>query len=409
MESRTHCWNRRAGISLNYGPASVRDAAYYFGSSQAEIEKRLARLPVEAAKYEGQQLFSLDSGRAPGQSLPDCLLLAGFDPLMLGYEKKQSVFLPPEYLRGIFSLSGIVMPPGAAARQRSGPLEAQRKAPAYHAVPPIFAGGAWFCRGSRGAALGRSRTACLSGRIIDLFKPKNPCYTFLVPHTLVWGDHMKKWVEIMMPVMLFATVLYFCVFAVLTHQSAQTAAMQPGGTTVVLDAGHGGEDGGATRRFRHVGGGAESGYFAAPARPSAPVRRAGQHDPRDGYGGLFRRLPHDLGEKSFGHQKPDRDGEPDGKCTASERAPELLHRGQIPRRTGLLRENARSQALAEQLQANLALGLEPATAVSAKKRTACISWSISAAPACWSNADFYPITRKNSGSCSRSIRKSWPP
>ena len=30
---------------------------------------------------------------------------------MLGYEKKQSVFLPPEYLRGIFSLSGIVMPP----------------------------------------------------------------------------------------------------------------------------------------------------------------------------------------------------------------------------------------------------------------------------------------------------------
>ena len=51
---------------------------------------------------------------------------------------------------------------------------------------------------------------------------------------------MKKWVEIMMPVMLFATVLYFCVFAVLTHRSAQTAAMQPGGTTVVLDAGHGG-------------------------------------------------------------------------------------------------------------------------------------------------------------------------
>ena len=49
-----------------------------------------------------------------------------------------------------------------------------------------------------------------------------------------------------MPVMLFTTVLYFCVFAVLTHRSAQTAAMQPGSTTVVLDAGHGGEDGGAT-------------------------------------------------------------------------------------------------------------------------------------------------------------------
>ena len=81
---------------------------------------------MKAAKYEGQQLFSLDSGRAPGQSLPDCLLLAGFDPLMLGYEKKQSIFLPQEYLRGIFSLSGIVMPPvllhGSAAGRwkRSG-------------------------------------------------------------------------------------------------------------------------------------------------------------------------------------------------------------------------------------------------------------------------------------------------
>ena len=47
----------------------------------------------------------------PEQAIPDCLLLAGFDPLVLGYEKKQSIFLPQEYLRGIFSLSGIVMPP----------------------------------------------------------------------------------------------------------------------------------------------------------------------------------------------------------------------------------------------------------------------------------------------------------
>ena len=111
MEEQDALLEQTRRYFTNYGPASVRDAAYYFGTSQAEIEKRLARLPVKAAKYEGQQLFSLDSGRAPGQALPDCLLLAGFDPLMLGYEKKQSIFLPQEYLRGIFSLSGIVTPP----------------------------------------------------------------------------------------------------------------------------------------------------------------------------------------------------------------------------------------------------------------------------------------------------------
>ena len=29
---------------------------------------------------------------------------------MLGYKKEESIFLPQEYLRGIFNLAGIVMP-----------------------------------------------------------------------------------------------------------------------------------------------------------------------------------------------------------------------------------------------------------------------------------------------------------
>ena len=29
---------------------------------------------------------------------------------MLGYEKRRSCFLPPEYLRGIFNLTGMVFP-----------------------------------------------------------------------------------------------------------------------------------------------------------------------------------------------------------------------------------------------------------------------------------------------------------
>ena len=111
MEEQDALLEQTRRYFTNYGPASVRDAAYYFGTSQAEIKKWLTRLPVEAAECEGQQLFSLQFGGAPKQALPDCLLLAGFDPLMLGYEKKQNLFLPPEYLRGIFSLSGIVMPP----------------------------------------------------------------------------------------------------------------------------------------------------------------------------------------------------------------------------------------------------------------------------------------------------------
>ena len=48
---------------------------------------------------------------------------------MLGYQKAESVFLPQEYIRGIFNLSGIVMAPillrGRVAgrwKQREGKL-----------------------------------------------------------------------------------------------------------------------------------------------------------------------------------------------------------------------------------------------------------------------------------------------
>lgn len=42
MEEQDALLEQTRRYFTNYGPASVRDAAYYFGSSQAEIEKRLA-------------------------------------------------------------------------------------------------------------------------------------------------------------------------------------------------------------------------------------------------------------------------------------------------------------------------------------------------------------------------------
>ena len=47
---------------------------------------------------------------SPVSGIPECIFLAAFDQLMLGYEKSESIFLPKEYLREIFTLSGIVRP-----------------------------------------------------------------------------------------------------------------------------------------------------------------------------------------------------------------------------------------------------------------------------------------------------------
>lgn len=96
----------------HYGPATVRDAAYFFGLPQKQVKSWLAKLPLQCLYCEGREYFVLQDADTPpaDAGLPPCLFLAGFDPLLLGYQKTESLYLLPEHLRGIFSLSGIVMP-----------------------------------------------------------------------------------------------------------------------------------------------------------------------------------------------------------------------------------------------------------------------------------------------------------
>ena len=94
----------------NYGPATLKDAAYFFGCAQKRARAWLDALPVKAECIEGRECFWIDNGQTRWPDIPDCLLLAGFDQLMLGYEKRESPFLPEEYLRGVFSLAGMVSP-----------------------------------------------------------------------------------------------------------------------------------------------------------------------------------------------------------------------------------------------------------------------------------------------------------
>lgn len=94
----------------HYGPATVRDAAYFFAWPQAEVRAHMKALPLLEIVFEGEARYFLPAPQGAEASVPLCLFLAGFDPLLLGYHKQHSLFLPPEHLRGIFSLSGIVHP-----------------------------------------------------------------------------------------------------------------------------------------------------------------------------------------------------------------------------------------------------------------------------------------------------------
>ena len=93
-----------------YGPATVHDAMYYFHATAAKVKTWLSNLPVTSFECGGKTYYFIKTNKNYDQNLPKCLFLAGFDPLMLGYEKKESLYLAGENLRAIFNLAGIVMP-----------------------------------------------------------------------------------------------------------------------------------------------------------------------------------------------------------------------------------------------------------------------------------------------------------
>ena len=91
-------------------PATVRDISYFLGYSQTEVKKILETLPIDNLNVDGTDYFYMGELPDDCPDIPDCVFLSGFDQLLLGYEKKDSIFLPPEHLRGIFTLTGIVLP-----------------------------------------------------------------------------------------------------------------------------------------------------------------------------------------------------------------------------------------------------------------------------------------------------------
>ena len=94
----------------NIAPATIHDAMYYFHATATQVKKWLLQLPVKTAECNGKEYFYIENNKSYNESLPKCLFLAGFDQLMLGYEKKESLFLNSDNLRDIFNLAGIVMP-----------------------------------------------------------------------------------------------------------------------------------------------------------------------------------------------------------------------------------------------------------------------------------------------------------
>ncbi len=93
----------------HYGPVTMEDMAYFFRWPKWELKALMAELPLQTEDCKGVLHYWLQQSDVL-PALPRCLFLAGFDPMLLGYEKTENPILPAEYRKQIFNNTGIVFP-----------------------------------------------------------------------------------------------------------------------------------------------------------------------------------------------------------------------------------------------------------------------------------------------------------
>lgn len=93
----------------HYGPARLRDAAHFFGTSQRTLAPLLRELPWREETWRGETVFSLPGPDAPA-ALPEVILLSAFDPLLLGYDKRQDPLLPEPCRARAYRPGGMILP-----------------------------------------------------------------------------------------------------------------------------------------------------------------------------------------------------------------------------------------------------------------------------------------------------------
>lgn len=108
------------GFLTAYGPATLADAAWFFGL-QKERKKALSALnldPYLRFEYHNSTYYDIHESANRGD-IPELTLLSGFDPLIVSYLDRSTV-LPSEYKSAVIMKSGICLPTIAVNGQVAG-------------------------------------------------------------------------------------------------------------------------------------------------------------------------------------------------------------------------------------------------------------------------------------------------
>jgi hypothetical protein len=112
-----------------YGPATLADAAYFFGISREDAAK-LPKLPLddlERLDFGGKTYYYSEA--ADMGDIPELTLLSGFDPIIVSYTQENRLILPQAYKSRVILKSGICLPTIAIDGQVAGVWNIKKNAP----------------------------------------------------------------------------------------------------------------------------------------------------------------------------------------------------------------------------------------------------------------------------------------
>lgn len=112
-----------------YGPATLADAAWFFGFSRDAKSALQAVQLDELCRFErGNNIYYYVEGPGDMADIPELTLLSGFDPLIVSYAERGAV-LPPEYKSKVILKSGICNPTIAVDGRVAGLWNIKKGAP----------------------------------------------------------------------------------------------------------------------------------------------------------------------------------------------------------------------------------------------------------------------------------------
>lgn len=92
-----------------FGPVSLADARYYFKEKKSTIEAWMGKLDLKTVRVDGKTRYYLGDLDFLNK-MPEVIFIAGFDALLLAFEKRESLFFNAENIRDLYTLTGIVKP-----------------------------------------------------------------------------------------------------------------------------------------------------------------------------------------------------------------------------------------------------------------------------------------------------------